>query len=92
MLKSKSVAVEANYMSDTLEIQEIDLDMKQQQSISEQFKNSEDSLVDGCAGRMQVDTTYENMSESHISLVSSDNSDTPAAIDQAKHNYPHRRY
>ena len=90
--KSKSAIVEIGYMSDNLYIPEIDMDMKEANSTAVKFANSEHSLSEGVAGRMRIDTTYENFTEEHISKVSSDDSDNSAAIDVAKYNYPHRRY
>lgn len=90
--KSKSADVEIGYMADDLIIPEIDKDMLEANSTAARFANSEHSLVEGVAGRMRIDTTYENITEEHISKVSSDDSDNPAPHDVAKYNYPHRRY
>jgi hypothetical protein len=91
-MKVKSAVIEGGYMSDMLTIPEIDMDMKEAGSTAKKFENSEHSLTEGVAGRMAIDTTFENITEEHISLVSSDSSDKPAVQDIAKHNYPHRLY
>lgn len=92
MGKVKSAVIETDYMADTLILPEIDIEMREAMSIQKKFENSEHSLVEGCAGRMGIDTTYENITDKSIKLVRSDYSDSPAPEDVASGNYPHRLY
>ena len=82
------------YTDDSLGMPEMDLDSMIEGSVETRFGVNAD-MKEGVAGKLAIDTTYENTSESEMDVVRSDVTrydESPAAHDTKLYKYPHRRY
>ena len=84
----------SNYTNDQLGSPEVDMDQMIDGSVETRFGMNA-CLVEGCSGRLDIDTTFENTSEVTMDVVRSDVTryeDLPAPRDTIRHKYPHRLY
>lgn len=82
------------YTDDRLGMPEMDLDNLIDGAVETRFVMSAD-MKEGVSGKLEIDTTYENTSETEMDVVRSDVTryeDTPAPHDTKLHMYPHRRH
>ncbi len=83
-----------SYTNDSLGVPEVDFDNLVDGAVETRF-GANGCLEEGCSGKLKIDTTFENTSETYMDVVRSDVTryeDRPAPHDVKRHDYPHRRY
>ncbi len=83
-----------DYTFDALSPVEVDVENLMRTSVEAEFHAGQ-SIDDGCSGKLEIDTSYENTSQPTMELVSSDMTryeNVPAPRDKDRHKYPHREY